>query len=71
VISIEVDELHTNALHDGPDIRIPLREDVITVLHQTSVLEIGSRLASQTPGSLKKSYPPAAQCELTGCDYAR
>ena len=70
VVAIEVDELHANALKDGPDIGIPLGEDMITMFHQASVLDIGAGLPSQTPGTLEKNHPPAAERQLTGNDHA-
>src|SRR5262245_43405959 len=69
MVTIEVNELNVDAIQDGTDIRIPLREDVIPMFHQASVFEIGAGLASQTLGTLEKSHAPAAQCELTSNDH--
>ena len=43
VVAIKVDQPHADAFDDGSDIGIPLREDVIAVFHQPSVLDDRSR----------------------------
>src|SRR5262245_22794984 len=69
VIAIEIYEVDSDAVDDGPDVRIPLGEDVVAMFNHRSVLDIGAGLPSQTLRTFEKNDPPAAKREFPGNNH--
>src|SRR5678815_2496535 len=70
MITIEVNQVNADTIENGSHIGVPLWEDVIPMLHPTSVLDIRAGFPSQTFGTLEKNHPPATNCQLAGYNHA-
>jgi hypothetical protein len=70
MIPIEIDQLDADAIENGSHIDVPLREDVIPVLHEPAVLDIGSGFPAETFGTFEKNDSPVTEGQFSGNGHA-
>ena len=70
MISVEVDQANTDAIQDPANVRIPFREHVIAVLHETPVFDLSACLSAKAVRLFKEHDFPSPQRQFAGNYYA-